>query len=139
MVFSGWSPAPPRGARARGPDQSRKRLRMPAGPYQPVQETPPAAGCREDLARCASVDSDVPRGVDPEAVAAVLAPAVGGLAGPLRAELVEGGRSNLTYVIGDGEREWVLRRPPLAHVLPTAHDMAREYRVISALAPTDAP
>jgi aminoglycoside phosphotransferase (APT) family kinase protein len=85
------------------------------------------------------VDSEVPRGVDPEAVAAVLAPAVGGLAGPLRAELVPGGRSNLTYVIGDGEREWVLRRPPLAHVLPTAHDMAREYRVISALGDTGIP
>jgi aminoglycoside phosphotransferase (APT) family kinase protein len=85
------------------------------------------------------VDSEVPRGVDPEAVAAVLAPAVGGLAGPLRAELIPGGRSNLTYVIGDGEREWVLRRPPLAHVLPTAHDMAREYRVISALGGTGIP
>lgn len=81
----------------------------------------------------------MPRGVDPEAVAAVLAPAVGGLAGPLHAELIAGGRSNLTYVIGDGEREWVLRRPPLAHVLPTAHDMAREYRVISALAGTGTP
>jgi len=75
----------------------------------------------------------VPRGVDPLAVAAVLEPVVGALAGPLRAELIAGGRSNLTYVIGDGEREWVLRRPPLAHVLPTAHDMGREYRVISAL------
>ncbi len=77
--------------------------------------------------------TEVPPGVDPEAVAAVLGPAVGGLAGPLHAELIAGGRSNLTYVISDGEREWVLRRPPLAHVLPTAHDMAREYRVISAL------
>jgi aminoglycoside phosphotransferase (APT) family kinase protein len=77
--------------------------------------------------------------VDPEAVATVLGPAVGGLAGPLHAELIAGGRSNLTYVIGDGEREWVLRRPPLAHVLPTAHDMAREYRVISALTGTGIP
>jgi aminoglycoside phosphotransferase (APT) family kinase protein len=85
------------------------------------------------------VETEVPRGVDPEAVAAVLGPAVGGLAGPLRAELIAGGRSNLTYVIGDGEREWVLRRPPLAHVLPTAHDMAREHRVISALAGAGIP
>ncbi|HEY2702174.1 MAG TPA: phosphotransferase family protein [Candidatus Dormibacteraeota bacterium] len=85
------------------------------------------------------MDSEMPRGVDPEAVAAVLAPVVGGLAGPLRVELIAGGRSNLTYVIGDGEREWVLRRPPLAHVLPTAHDMAREYRVISALTGTGIP
>jgi len=85
------------------------------------------------------VDTETPRGVDPQAVAAVLEPVVGPLAGPLHAELIAGGRSNLTYVIGDGEREWVLRRPPLAHVLPTAHDMAREYRVISALDGTGIP
>jgi aminoglycoside phosphotransferase (APT) family kinase protein len=85
------------------------------------------------------VETEVPRGVDLEAVAGVLGAAVGGLAGPLRAELIAGGRSNLTYVIGDGEREWVLRRPPLAHVLPTAHDMAREHRVITALAGTGIP
>src|SRR2546421_8632413 len=84
-------------------------------------------------------DTSVPPGVDPPAVARILAQQVGGLAGPLRVELVAGGRSNLTYVIGDGEREWVLRRPPLAHVLPTAHDMAREHRVISALAGTGIP
>src|SRR5262249_45223324 len=58
---------------------------------------------------------------------------------PLSAELIAGGRSNLTYVITDGEREWVLRRPPLGHVLPTAHDMAREYKVLTALADTDVP
>jgi aminoglycoside phosphotransferase (APT) family kinase protein len=80
-----------------------------------------------------------PQGIDPVAVARVLGPKVGGLAGPLHTSLIAGGRSNLTYVIGDGEREWVLRRPPLAHVLPTAHDMAREYRVISALGPTSIP
>ncbi|MGH3321894.1 MAG: phosphotransferase family protein [Streptosporangiaceae bacterium] len=58
---------------------------------------------------------------------------------PLRAELIQGGRSNLTYVIGQDDRRWVLRRPPLAHVLPTAHDMGREYRVISALGRSDVP
>ena len=59
--------------------------------------------------------------------------------GPLRARLIAGGKSNLTYLVHAGEREVVLRRPPLGHVLATAHDMAREYRVISALAPTDVP
>jgi aminoglycoside phosphotransferase (APT) family kinase protein len=64
-------------------------------------------------------------------------------AGSLRAELIAGGKSNLTYVV-HGERHgapssWVLRRPPLGHVLATAHDMTREYRVISALAPTGVP
>ncbi|MGZ8765500.1 MAG: phosphotransferase family protein [Acidimicrobiia bacterium] len=58
---------------------------------------------------------------------------------PLRAELIAGGRSNLTYGVTDGEHRWVLRRPPLGHVLPTAHDMGREYRVLAALAPTDVP
>lgn len=61
------------------------------------------------------------------------------LHGAPAAEIIAGGRSNLTYRVGDGHRTWVLRRPPLGHVLPTAHDMAREYRVISALAETSVP
>jgi aminoglycoside phosphotransferase (APT) family kinase protein len=59
--------------------------------------------------------------------------------GPLRAERVEGGKSNLTYVVTDGEREFVVRRPPLGHVLATAHDMSREFRVMTALGPTPVP
>jgi aminoglycoside phosphotransferase (APT) family kinase protein len=56
--------------------------------------------------------------------------------GPLFARLIEGGRSNITYVIGDGAGGWVLRRPPLGHVLPTAHDMAREFRFLQAVRST---
>jgi len=69
----------------------------------------------------------------------------GGAPGPgsrlpaLHATLFEGGKSNLTYRIAGGSHDWVLRRPPLGHVLATAHDMAREYRVMSALAPTPVP
>ncbi|MGA4842948.1 phosphotransferase family protein [Streptomyces sp. G45] len=59
--------------------------------------------------------------------------------GPLTAELIEGGRSNLTYAVTDGTGRWVVRRPPLGHVLATAHDMKREHRVISALHPTAVP
>ena len=59
--------------------------------------------------------------------------------GDLDGEVIAGGKSNLTYRITDGSRTWALRRPPLAHVLPTAHDMVREYRVISALAGTAVP
>src|SRR5690349_175021 len=59
--------------------------------------------------------------------------------GELRAERVEGGRSNLTYRVTDGIGAWVVRRPPLGHVLATAHDMGREHRVISALAGTPVP
>jgi aminoglycoside phosphotransferase (APT) family kinase protein len=59
--------------------------------------------------------------------------------GPLTGRLIAGGRSNLTYEVSDGSRSWVVRRPPLGHVLATAHDMAREYRVISALRDTSVP
>ncbi|WP_425321049.1 phosphotransferase family protein [Actinoplanes teichomyceticus] len=52
---------------------------------------------------------------------------------PLSAAMFAGGRSNLTYAVTDGTNRWVLRRPPLGHVLPTAHDMAREHRVLAAL------
>jgi aminoglycoside phosphotransferase (APT) family kinase protein len=61
------------------------------------------------------------------------------IAGPLTGELIVGGRSNLTYRVTDGRREWVVRRPPLGHVLATAHDVGREYRVITALAGTAVP
>ncbi|HSI93180.1 MAG TPA: phosphotransferase family protein [Jiangellaceae bacterium] len=81
-----------------------------------------------------------PPGVDLVRLRSYLDEAAPGLvAGPLAAELIEGGRSNLTYVVGDGDKTWVLRRPPLGHVLPTAHNMAREHRVITALAPTPVP
>lgn len=77
-------------------------------------------------------------GVDLERLTPYLRSTVG-LAGPLRASLITGGRSNLTYRLTDGRAQWVLRRPPVGHVLPTAHDMAREYRVIDALHGTDVP
>jgi aminoglycoside phosphotransferase (APT) family kinase protein len=53
--------------------------------------------------------------------------------------LISGGKSNLTYRVACDAGEVVLRRPPLGHVLPTAHDMAREYRVQSALGPSAVP
>ena len=53
--------------------------------------------------------------------------------------MLSGGRSNLTYTLTDGTRRWVLRRPPLGHVLATAHDMGREYKVMRALGPTPVP
>jgi aminoglycoside phosphotransferase (APT) family kinase protein len=60
--------------------------------------------------------------------------------GPLTGvELISGGRSNLTYRLDFGDHPLVLRRPPLGHVLPTAHDMSREYRVLTALAGTAIP
>jgi aminoglycoside phosphotransferase (APT) family kinase protein len=59
--------------------------------------------------------------------------------GELTGAVITGGKSNLTYRITDGTNTWALRRPPLAHVLPTAHDMGREYRVITGLASTPVP
>ncbi|MFJ5831272.1 phosphotransferase family protein [Streptomyces sp. NPDC093089] len=79
-------------------------------------------------------------GLDPEQLRRFLDRERPGLvAGPLEARLIEGGRSNLTYVVSDGSGRWVVRRPPLGHVLATAHDMRREHRVISALAGTGVP
>jgi aminoglycoside phosphotransferase (APT) family kinase protein len=59
--------------------------------------------------------------------------------GALAASVISGGRSNLTYLLTDGRSQLVLRRPPLGHVLPSAHDMAREFRVISALSKAGFP
>ena len=59
---------------------------------------------------------------------------------PLRFSLITGGHSNLTYLVEDAAgRKRVLRRPPTGAVLATAHDMAREHRILSALAPTPVP
>jgi len=58
----------------------------------------------------------------------------------LSAQIVGHGRSNLTYrVEAEDDRAWVVRRPPLSHVQKTAHDMGREFRIISALKPTGFP
>ena len=81
-----------------------------------------------------------PDGVDLERLRPYFAAHVEGAHdAPLTATLIAGGRSNLTYSVSDGTQTWVLRRPPLGHVLPTAHDMVREYRVMSALASTNVP
>jgi len=83
---------------------------------------------------------DTPEGVDLERLAPWFAEHVAGATGaPLTAELIAGGRSNLTYAVSDGVHTWVLRRPPLGHVVATAHDMGREYRVLAGLASTDVP
>ncbi|WP_344367083.1 phosphotransferase family protein [Streptomyces gobitricini] len=86
------------------------------------------------------MSSAPPPGLDPERLRGFLDRERPGLvSGPLSARIIEGGRSNLTYVVTDGTGQWVVRRPPLGHVLATAHDMKREHRVISALHPTAVP
>jgi aminoglycoside phosphotransferase (APT) family kinase protein len=80
------------------------------------------------------------RGIDEEKVGAWLADNIADVTPPFRFELIAGGRSNLTFRATDGAgRELVVRRPPLGHVLASAHDMAREHRLISAVGTTDVP
>ncbi|MQA98122.1 MAG: phosphotransferase [Streptosporangiales bacterium] len=88
-----------------------------------------------------TVEADVPEvpGVDSSRLRRWLADAVPEAAGLRHVELIAGGRSNLTYLLETSGPRVVLRRPPLGHVLPTAHDMGREYRVLSALADTAVP
>ncbi|MEW2623099.1 phosphotransferase family protein [Streptomyces sp. NPDC048106] len=86
------------------------------------------------------MSADHPPGLDLDRLRALLERERPGLVrGPLSGRLIEGGRSNLTYALSDGVSKWVVRRPPLGHVLATAHDMKREHRVISALHPTSVP
>ncbi len=59
--------------------------------------------------------------------------------GPWTAEVISGGLSNITYRLTLPGGTVILRRPPLGHVLPRAHDMGREYRVLGALFPTVVP
>ncbi|RAY15601.1 phosphotransferase family protein [Actinomadura craniellae] len=63
----------------------------------------------------------------------------GDLGPDLTGQVVSGGKSNLTYAVSDGTTTRIVRRPPLGHVQATAHDMAREFTVISALAGTTVP
>lgn len=82
--------------------------------------------------------SGVP-GIDAASVTAWLAERTE-VAPPLQFDRILGGLSNLTFRVDDtAHRRWVLRRPPLGHVLATAHDMGREARILSALADTDVP
>ena len=81
-----------------------------------------------------------PAGIDAPAVSAWFAGHVPQAAQPLRFELIAGGHSNLTYRVycADGSSV-VLRRPPLGHVLATAHDMGREHKIISGVGQTGVP
>lgn len=84
-------------------------------------------------------DDELP-GLDPVRLRAWLDTRHPSLAGgPFQARLLVGGLSNLTFRLDDGEHRWVLRRPPLGHVLSTAHDMHREHRIIAALKDTAVP
>jgi len=78
--------------------------------------------------------------IDPPSLEAWFAREVDGAQPPLEFDRISGGRSNLTYGVSDAAgHRWAMRRPPLGKRLASAHDMAREHRIIAALAPTDVP
>ena len=79
-------------------------------------------------------------GIDTGNVTAWLVEHVDGAVAPFRFDIIAGGHSNLTYLVqaADGRR-LVLRRPPLGHVLASAHDMGREHRVIAGLQGSGVP
>jgi aminoglycoside phosphotransferase (APT) family kinase protein len=81
-----------------------------------------------------------PTGVDLEAFTRWAAIGLPDTTPPFTAAVIAGGRSNITVHMRDAAgRAFVVRRPPLHSVLPTAHDMGREHRVIAALGPTAVP
>ncbi len=59
--------------------------------------------------------------------------------GALRGQFISGGRSNLTFRLYDEKTNWLVRRPPLHGLTPSAHDMGREYKVVAALQDTPVP
>jgi aminoglycoside phosphotransferase (APT) family kinase protein len=86
------------------------------------------------------VASDQPVGVDAVAVAGWLQQLQMPVSGALSFERIGLGQSNLTYLVRDAaDHSWVLRRPPLGRLLASAHDVAREGRILSALNDTDVP
>jgi aminoglycoside phosphotransferase (APT) family kinase protein len=79
-------------------------------------------------------------GIAAEPVTRWLCEAIADLQPPLDFSLIAGGHSNLTYRFVDARGiAYVLRRPPLGHVLESAHDMGREYRIVAALAASAVP
>ena len=111
------------------------------GRYRALGAARPTSGARYRAPVAEeTVEDAVPEGIAVEPVTTWFADHVPGAVPPLSFDLIAGGHSNLTYRVdaADGGR-FVLRRPPLGKVLATAHDMAREHRIIDALATTEVP
>ena len=83
--------------------------------------------------------SNLPPLADPVALGQYLSAHIPGDDAPLEVERIRGGHSNETFFITRGAKQWVMRRPPRGPLLPTAHDVGREYRILTALAQTDVP
>lgn len=85
-------------------------------------------------------ETEAPPGIEQTAIESWIADHSENLKPPFQWVRLEGGHSNLTYRVVDTEgREAVVRRPPMGKLLPKAHDMGREFKIIEALAPTAVP
>ena len=79
-------------------------------------------------------------GINAENVTKWLVERIPGIKPPLNFSLIAGGHSNLTFRCEDSAgNAYVLRRPPLGHVLESAHDMVREHKIIDALKASEVP
>src|SRR6059058_4025165 len=118
-----------------------RRARGSRGRCGELQRGPPA-GAEDAAARAygPGMGTETVSGIARDKVDPWLADHVAGAVPPFDYRLIAGGRSNLTYAVLDSDgRRFVLRRPPLGQVLQSAHDMGREHRIITALAPTPVP
>jgi aminoglycoside phosphotransferase (APT) family kinase protein len=79
------------------------------------------------------MDSDLQGLVDHESLERYLNDRLPGHPGPITVLKHTAGYSNVTLFVDRGDEQWVLRRPPTGDLLPTAHDVVREYRFISAV------
>ncbi len=87
-----------------------------------------------------AAESGPMRGINAAPVSAWLAENVDGAVGPFAFDFITGGHSNLTYkVTGSDGAMFVLRRPPLGAILASAHDMGREFKIISGVGRTSVP
>ncbi len=85
------------------------------------------------------VEGELP-GIDRGAVEAWLVQHAPDVEPPVEFALIAAGGSNLTYRVVDGSgRRFILRRPPVGKLLPTAHDMTREHRIMHALGRSPVP
>jgi len=86
-----------------------------------------------------SVSETSAQGLDSGALLAWLSNRMPEVLGPLTCERIHGGQSNPTYVVASPAGRWILRRKPGGPLLPSAHQIEREYRVLRALEPTPVP
>jgi len=83
--------------------------------------------------------NELPTGLTPKIVD-WFAANIDGVTAPFHFEMIAGGHSNLTFGVTDANgKRYVLRRPPLGHMLASAHDMGREYKIIAALSKSNVP